>query len=381
MSNHKPTRLLVLLILGACDCIGTACADAESAWSSLLELQRARPRAALAPGEVPAREYHRAVADWREKLLESIAAFAELYPQDPRRLEAIAEFAWFTALVPEFSEIDPSSRSGWKTVYDLPRSQKLQALLDRLAVQAEADPALPIELREKIEAGRLLYQQQLMRAQNTVELSERRRFRTSLDAFAAHYPDSPVIRSLEEFYVDYLLKAEDESTRMAHWRNVGTSSPSAEAREHATARLAVERFRHQPVDLRFTAIDGREVDLARLRGKVVLIDFWGTLCKPCIAELPNLKRVYKDYQARGFEIVGIACDQPNSGDKLREFVQRNDIPWPQFYDGKFWRSEMLKRFAVTSLPSVFLLDQSGKLITTDARGDKLEAEVKRLLKL
>jgi len=59
----------------------------------------------------------------------------------------------------------------------------------------------------------------------------------------------------------------------------------------------------KPIDIAFTALDGREVSLAALKGKVVLVDFWATDCAPCVGEIPQLKAVYEEFQAKGFEIL------------------------------------------------------------------------------
>ena len=64
----------------------------------------------------------------------------------------------------------------------------------------------------------------------------------------------------------------------------------------------------RPLAIRFTALDGREVDLARLTNKVVLVEFWSTTCGPCIAEMPALKAAYEKLHERGFEVVGISLD-------------------------------------------------------------------------
>src|SRR5208337_1847889 len=72
-----------------------------------------------------------------------------------------------------------------------------------------------------------------------------------------------------------------------------------------------------PLDVRFTAVDGREVDLAKLKGKVVLVDFWATWCGPCVGEVPHVKQAYQELHSRGFEIVGISLDKDK--DALEQF--------------------------------------------------------------
>ncbi len=67
--------------------------------------------------------------------------------------------------------------------------------------------------------------------------------------------------------------------------------------------------------------------------------------------------------------------------KMLKFTQDNRMPWPQHFDGKFWDNEFGRTYNIRGIPAMFLLDQNGRLVETNARGEKLEAEVKRLLKL
>ena len=133
----------------------------------------------------------------------------------------------------------------------------------------------------------------------------------------------------------------------------------------------------KPLGLSFTAVDGRKIDLKDLSGKVVLIDFWATWCGPCVAEVPNLKKVYETYHAKGFEILGISLDDKKAD--LLAFTQKHEMPWPQYFDGKHWNNEISFRFGISSVPTAWLVDKKGVLRYTDVRF-QLESMIQQLLK-
>jgi len=133
----------------------------------------------------------------------------------------------------------------------------------------------------------------------------------------------------------------------------------------------------KPLDLKYTAVDGKTVDLSKMRGKVVLIDFWATWCPPCRGEVPNVVAAYKKYHDQGFEIMGVSLDQDK--DALVSFTKENGMVWPQYFDGKGWDNEISKEFGIDSIPAMWLVGKDGKVITTDA-GDDLDGQVESALK-
>jgi peroxiredoxin len=116
----------------------------------------------------------------------------------------------------------------------------------------------------------------------------------------------------------------------------------------------------KPMTLQFTAVDGRKVDLAEMRGKVVLVDFWGTHCGPCVAELPRVKAAFERFHPEGFEVIGISCDTDKK--ELEDYVKKRGISWPQYFDGKQQsENQFTVSFGVDGIPHMFLVDKKGLL--------------------
>lgn len=123
---------------------------------------------------------------------------------------------------------------------------------------------------------------------------------------------------------------------------------------------------------------------ADFKGKIVMLDFWATWCGPCIAEVPNLTKVYTDLKPKGFEVLGISLDSERTKDKLAAFTQEKGMTWTQICDGKGWDAELGKLYGVRAIPSCFLVDgTTGKLLAkgTELRGASLRPTIEKALGL
>jgi thiol-disulfide isomerase/thioredoxin len=130
------------------------------------------------------------------------------------------------------------------------------------------------------------------------------------------------------------------------------------------------------VDIKFTAVDGTEVDLSQMRGKVVLVDFWATWCGPCVGEVPHVVEAYKKYHDQGFEIVGISLDSDQK--RLTDFISQKEMTWPQYFDGKGWKNKISSGYGIQAIPAMWLIDRDGKLVTKNARSGLTEQITKLL---
>jgi len=109
-------------------------------------------------------------------------------------------------------------------------------------------------------------------------------------------------------------------------------------------------------DFTLKTIDGQEITLSKLKGKVVLLDFWATWCGPCRESIPHLIQLYKAYRENGFEIIGISLDKGDAA-VVRNFVKSVDIPYPIVVATE----EVARDYRVTSIPATFFIDKEGKI--------------------
>jgi thiol-disulfide isomerase/thioredoxin len=119
--------------------------------------------------------------------------------------------------------------------------------------------------------------------------------------------------------------------------------------------------RKQPGEVAGRTLDGKQVSLADFRGKVVVVNVWGSWCGPCRAEAPMLARASRDLARKGVVFLGIDSRDP-SKDAAKAFVRRFDVPYPSLYDQQ---GSTLLAFRGTltpnSVPSTVVVDPQGRV--------------------
>ncbi len=107
-------------------------------------------------------------------------------------------------------------------------------------------------------------------------------------------------------------------------------------------------------EIGLTDLAGKRVDLASLRGKVVIVDFWASWCAPCKQEMPVLERLYKKYKSRGLVVVGVSVDQEAAN--VGSFIKQLKVTFPIVHDKAH---SVADRFHPPRMPSSFIVDRNG----------------------
>jgi peroxiredoxin len=112
-------------------------------------------------------------------------------------------------------------------------------------------------------------------------------------------------------------------------------------------------------DFSLRDLEGSVRRLASLRGRVVLLTFWATWCTPCQSEIPLMEALYQTYKDRGFEVVAVASDVQGT-EVVQPFVTQHHLSFTTILDTT---GEVTRLYGVTSLPTTYLLDREGRLVT------------------
>lgn len=114
-----------------------------------------------------------------------------------------------------------------------------------------------------------------------------------------------------------------------------------------------------------------------LLGKITIIDFWASWCRPCRVQNPGLVRMYNEFHGKGLNIIGISLDK-NKNSWIRA-INDDGLVWSQISNLKFWNSPIAKLYKVSFIPQTFILDEEGNILSTNLRGTFLERKVEELL--
>jgi peroxiredoxin len=140
--------------------------------------------------------------------------------------------------------------------------------------------------------------------------------------------------------------------------------PESQAKPRGLGALRRLTMVGKPLNFTAQTISGDKIDLAQLRGQVVVVHFWASWSETSVAEIQQLKTAYSEYRAKGFEVVGISLDQ--AVESVTAFVRRSGLAWPQVFEPGGLDSKYAVDFGIIYPPTMFLIGPDGRVVNRNA---------------
>jgi thiol-disulfide isomerase/thioredoxin len=162
------------------------------------------------------------------------------------------------------------------------------------------------------------------------------------------------------------------------YRRIVSEFPKDRRAEKAAGALRRLGSVGQSITFSGKSTTGQTISLEQLKGKTVLVHYWATWCEPCKEEFKTLKELQKKYQSQGFTLVGVSLDSDAAA--LKTYLKTNPLPWPQLYETGGLDSRLANELGILTLPTMLLVDKTGKVVNRAAVTNQLDAELEKLFK-
>lgn len=152
----------------------------------------------------------------------------------------------------------------------------------------------------------------------------------------------------------------------------------AEAYKEMLLQLQKTSAGAKAIDFTLNDTNGESVSLSDYKGKYVLVDFWASWCGPCRAENPHVLKMYKMFSPKGFDVLSVSLDTNKKA--WMKAIEKDALPWTHVSDLKGWKSELLKTYSVSGVPTTLLIDPQGVIIGRNIKGLKLQQKLEEIYK-
>ena len=199
----------------------------------------------------------------------------------------------------------------------------------------------------------------------------------SLEAFVAKYSDSPdAAEAMLQLAIGHEFTGKDDTAIEWFGKIVSQFGDTDIAKKAAGAKRRLESV-GKPMQLTAKAVDGREVNLAKLNGRVVLVHYWATWCEPCKQDLQLIKDLQAKYGARGFTPIGVNLD--NDAADVMAYLKTKPLAWPQVYEPGGLDSRLANEMGILTLPTMILIDSKGRVVNRNIHASELDSEIRKIL--
>lgn len=198
-----------------------------------------------------------------------------------------------------------------------------------------------------------------------------------LQQYVTDYPTSPdAAEAMLQMAIAQEFSGEEAKAQEWYGRVAQTFPDSPAAKKAAGARIRLDSV-GKSITLSGKGPNGAAVDLAKYRGRVVLIQYWATWCEPCKRDMPVLKQLASKY-SRAFSVIGVSLDR--SRQDLAAYLTEDRLPWPQIFEEGGLDSDPANQLGILTLPTMILVDQQGKVVNRNVQMAELEDELKKLIR-
>jgi thiol-disulfide isomerase/thioredoxin len=200
----------------------------------------------------------------------------------------------------------------------------------------------------------------------------------NLEKFVTDFPESPdaadamIQLGLAQEVAGQYDKAKEWYTKIVQ------KFPQAAPAKKAAGAIARLDAVGKTINLRGKAVTGESIDLSRLKGKVVLIHYWATWCEPCKVDIALLKEMHTKYGKDGFTLIGVSLD--SEAQELVDYLKKNRLPWPQMFEPGGLDSRFANELGILTLPTMILIDDTGKVVNRGIHITEVDNELKKLIK-
>ena len=201
--------------------------------------------------------------------------------------------------------------------------------------------------------------------------------REKLDALDAMPGGRRFLRDRESSYVEILTRGVSPATGEVHLNKL-LKHPDKGVADMARSELNIVEIKKVPYDLKFTAVDGKPVDLAALRGKVVALVIWSGTSAGTVTMIDQVMQA-RSFNKKTVEIIGVSFDKEVDREKVTKFIKDQKITWPVHFDGKEAQNGWAAKMNVGKAPAIVLFDKKGMFVRNNQNAGQLEGELKRLI--